>query len=284
MDIIVAIILGIIEGLTEWLPISSTGHLLIAQEFIRLNQSQDFKNMFDVVIQLGAILSVVVLYWNQLMPFNKLVKKDKQKSAREVQLTWQLWAKIIIATIPAVIIGFPLNDWLEEHFMNIGTVALTLIIYGVLFIVIERRYVPGHDFKVFDLHRLSYRYALYIGLFQLLSLVPGTSRSGATIVGALLIGVSRAVAAEFTFFLGVPIMFGASFLKLLKYFAAGNGFTGEQFLILILAFAVAFGVSMLAIRWLMSFVKRHDFTAFGKYRIVLGVLLLPYLLLKLMFG
>ncbi|MGF1983163.1 undecaprenyl-diphosphate phosphatase [Lactococcus taiwanensis] len=284
MDFIRAIILGIIEGITEWLPISSTGHLIIADEFIRLNQSAAFKEMFDVVIQLGAILSVVVLYFHKLNPFNQLNPKDKQKTPREIQLTWRLWLKVLIAALPAAIIGLPLNDWLDAHFYHFVPVAFMLIIYGVAFIVIERRWVPNHQFLVVNIDRLPYKFALYIGLFQVLSLLPGTSRSGATIVGALLIGVSRAVAAEFTFFLGIPVMFGASFVKIVGFIKGGNVLTFEQFGVLLVACVVAFGVSMVAIKFLMDYVKKHDFTFFGKYRIVLGVILLIYAGLKALLG
>ncbi|MCL2114274.1 undecaprenyl-diphosphate phosphatase [Lactococcus protaetiae] len=284
MDFIRAIILGIIEGITEWLPISSTGHLIIAEEFIRLNQSAAFKEMFDVVIQLGAILSVVVLYFHKLNPFNKLNPKDKQKTPREIQLTWRLWLKVLIAALPAAIIGLPLNDWLDAHFYHFVPVAFMLIIYGIAFIVIERQWVPHHEFSVFNIDRLPYRFALYIGLFQVLSLLPGTSRSGATIVGALLIGVSREVAAEFTFFLGIPVMFGASLVKIFHFFKNGNSLNLEQFSVLLLACLVAFGVSMLAIKFLMNYVKKHDFTFFGKYRIVLGAVLLVYAAVKAIVG
>ncbi|MFC4653187.1 undecaprenyl-diphosphate phosphatase [Lactococcus nasutitermitis] len=278
MDFIRAIILGIIEGITEWLPISSTGHLIIAEEFIKLNQSAAFKEMFDVVIQFGAILSVVVLYWHKLNPFNALNKKNQQKSAREVQLTWRLWAKVFIACLPAIIIGFPLNDWLNAHFYNFVVVALMLIIYGVAFIYVER-WLKDKTPHVTDIDHLPYSIAFMIGLFQVLSLIPGTSRSGATILGGLVLGTSRAVAAEFTFFLGIPIMFGASLLKIVKFFMH-HGLTFTQFGILLVACLVAFGVSMLAIRWLMNYVKKHDFTFFGKYRIVLGIILLIYAVVK----
>lgn len=284
MDFIRAIILGIIEGITEWLPISSTGHLIIADEFIRLNQSAAFKEMFDVVIQLGAILSVVVLYFHKLNPFNKLNPADKQKTPREIQLTWRLWLKVLIAALPAAIIGLPLNDWLDKHFYHFVPVAFMLIIYGVAFIVIERRWVPNHEFSVMNIDRLPYRAALYIGLFQVLSLLPGTSRSGATIVGALLIGVSREVAAEFTFFLGIPVMFGASFIKILHFFKNGNSLSFEQFGVLLVACIVAFGVSMVAIKFLTDYVKKHDFTFFGKYRIVLGIIILIYAMFKAFLG
>ena len=258
--------------------------MIIADEFIRLNQSAAFKEMFDVVIQLGAILSVVVLYFHKLNPFNKLNPTDKQKTPREIQLTWRLWLKVLIAALPAAIIGLPLNDWLDKHFYHFVPVAFMLIIYGVAFIVIERRWVPNHEFSVMNIDRLPYRAALYIGLFQVLSLLPGTSRSGATIVGALLIGVSREVAAEFTFFLGIPVMFGASFIKILHFFKNGNSLSFEQFGVLLVACIVAFGVSMVAIKFLTDYVKKHDFTFFGKYRIVLGIILLIYAMFKAFLG
>ena len=273
MDFIRAIILGIIEGITEWLPISSTGHLIIAEEFIRLNQSAAFKEMFDVVIQLGAILSVLVLYFHKLNPFSK------SKTPREIQLTWRLWAKVIVACLPAAVIGLVLDDWLNAHFYNFVFVAIMLIIYGVAFIVVERKWVPTHQLTVTNIDRLPYRTAFLIGAFQVLSLLPGTSRSGSTIIGGLLLGVSREVAAEFTFFLGIPIMFGASLLKMVKFFLH-NHLTFMQFGVLLVACLVAFGVSMLAIRWLMGYVKKHDFTFFGKYRIVLGAILIIYAIVK----
>ena len=268
MDILRAIILGVIEGITEWLPISSTGHLIIAEHFIGLQQSSAFKEMFDVVIQLGAILSVVVVYFHKLNPFSRT------KTKKEVQRTWQLWAKVLIACLPAAIIGLPLNDWLNNTFYKFVPVAIALIVYGVAFIVIERYWVPAHKFTVSRVNQISYRMALIIGGFQVLALIPGTSRSGATIVGALLLGVSRAAGAEFSFFLGIPVMFGASALKICKFFHTGNSLGLYQWSILLIACVVAFAVSMFAIRWLMNYVKSHDFTFFGKYRIVLGIVLL----------
>ncbi|MFV0556192.1 MAG: undecaprenyl-diphosphate phosphatase [Lactovum sp.] len=268
MDIIKAIIFGIIEGITEWLPVSSTGHLIIAEHFLPFGQSAAFKEMFDVVIQLGAILSVVVIYFNKLNPFSS------QKTEKEVQQTWILWLKVLLACIPAAVVGLPLNDWLDEIFYKFIPVAVTLIIYGVAFIVLERYWVPGHKFTVTSVHRISYRMALIIGVFQVLALIPGTSRSGATIVGALLLGVGRAAGAEFSFFLGIPIMFGASSLKIFKFFVEGNSLGLYQISILLIATLVAFAVSMLAIRWLVAFVQKHDFSIFGKYRIALGMLLL----------
>lgn len=274
MDIIRAIILGIIEGITEWLPISSTGHLIIVQEFIKFNQSAAFIEMFNVVIQLGAILSVLVLYFHKLNPFNALNPANKQKTAREIKMTWRLWAKVILACLPAVIIGFPLDKWMEAHFYNFVVVAIMLIVYGFAFIYVEK-WAKDREALTSDIDKLSYKTALLIGLFQVLALIPGTSRSGATILGGLILGTSRSVAAEFTFFLGIPVMFGASILKTGKFFMS-NSITGYQVLILLIACAVAFGVSMLAIRWLMDYVKKHDFTFFGKYRIVLGIVLLLY--------
>lgn len=268
MDIIRAIILGIIEGITEWLPISSTGHLILAEHFIGLQQSAAFKEMFDVVIQLGAILSVVVLYFHKLNPFSR------KKTSREIQKTWQLWLKIVIACLPAIIIGVPLDAWLNRTFYNFVSVAIMLIVYGIVFIIVERIWVPEHAPFVTNIDRLPYKFALYIGFFQVLALIPGTSRSGATIIGALLLGASRAVAAEFTFFLGIPVMFGASILKVFGYFHHGNVLDVFQFVVLLIACLVAFVVSMFAIRFLMNYVKKHDFTWFGKYRIVLGLILL----------
>ncbi|MDR0299729.1 MAG: undecaprenyl-diphosphate phosphatase [Streptococcaceae bacterium] len=278
MDIIKAIILGIVEGVTEWLPISSTGHLIIVESFFGLSQSAAFKAMFDVVIQLGAILSVLVIYFHKLNPFSKT------KSPKEVQRTWQLWAKVLIACVPAAVIGLPLNDWLDANFNKYVPVAFMLIIYGIAFIVIERYWVPTHEFSVTHVGKITYRMALIIGGFQVLSLIPGTSRSGATIVGALLLGVSRAAGAEFSFFLGIPVMIGASGLKLVKYFTAGNSLDFYQFMILLVAFVTAFAVSMFAIRWLMEYVKNHDFTFFGKYRIALGSLLLIIAIITAMMG
>lgn len=278
MDIIIAIILGIVEGITEWLPISSTGHLIIVEHFLSLNQSDAFKLMFDYVIQLGAILSVVVIYFHTLNPFSRT------KTHKEVQRTWQLWAKILVACVPAVVIALPLNDWFDANFNKYVPVAIMLIIYGVAFILIERYWVPNHEFTVTRVGQISYRMALIIGGFQVLALMPGTSRSGATIVGALLIGISRTAGAEFSFFLGIPAMIGASGLKLFKYFTGGNTLDLYQFFILLIAFVVAFGVSMFAIRWLMNYVKSHDFTFFGKYRIALGLILIIIAIISVMMG
>ena len=277
MEFIKAIILGIIERITEWLPISSTGHLILADEFIKLKQSTEFMNMFNVVIQLGAILAVVVIYFKKLNPF------DASKTPRETQLTWQLWLKVIIACIPAVIIGLPLDNWLDANFHKFVPIALMLIIYGFAFIYVEKWAKTRPD-TLTDLDRMSYRFAFYIGLIQVLSLMPGTSRSGVTILGAIILGASRFVATEFTFFLGIPVMFGASLLKIVKFMFSGVGFSFSQFAILMVASVTAFLVSIVVIKFLMDYIKKHDFTFFGKYRIVLGAILLVYAGISAMFG
>ena len=277
MEFIKAIILGIIEGITEWLPISSTGHLILADEFIKLKQSTEFMNMFNVVIQLGAILAVVVIYFKKINPY------DASKTPRETQLTWQLWLKVIIACIPAVIIGLPLDNWLDANFHKFVPIALMLIIYGFAFIYVEKWAKTRPD-TLTDLDRMSYRFAFYIGLIQVLSLMPGTSRSGVTILGAIILGASRFVATEFTFFLGIPVMFGASLLKIVKFMFSGVGFSFSQFAILMVASVTAFLVSIVVIKFLMDYIKKHDFTFFGKYRIVLGAILLVYAGISAMFG
>ena len=277
IEILKSIIYGIVEGITEWLPISSTGHLILIQDFIKYkNENPAFMEMFNVVIQLGAILAVVVIYFDKLNPFKP------GKTARQIQLTWQLWAKVVVAALPAAIIGLFLDDWFEAHFYNLVSVAIMLIIYGSAFIYLEKR--EQVEPTVTELSRLPYQTALYIGLFQVLSLFPGTSRSGATIVGGLLNGVSRPVVTEFTFYLGIPIMFGASGLKILKFIIKGNSLGFDQLFLLLVAMGVAFGVSLYVIRFLTDYVKNHDFTIFGKYRIGLGVLLLVYGLIKVIIG
>ena len=277
VEILKSIIYGIVEGITEWLPISSTGHLILIQDFIKYkNENPAFIEMFNVVIQLGAILAVVVIYFDKLNPFKP------GKTARQIQLTWQLWAKVVVAALPAAIIGLFLDDWFEAHFYNLVSVAIMLIIYGVAFIYLEKR--EQVEPTVTELSRLPYQTALYIGLFQVLSLFPGTSRSGATIVGGLLNGVSRSVVTEFTFYLGIPIMFGASGLKILKFIIKGNSLGFDQLFLLLVAMGVAFGVSLYVIRFLTDYVKNHDFTIFGKYRIGLGALLLVYGLIKVIIG
>ena len=279
LEIIKSFILGIIEGITEWLPISSTGHLIIADEFIKLGTSDAFKEMFNVVIQLGAILAVVVIYFKKMWPFtlNKelgysYITKGKGYIKKDVM---DMWLKVIVAILPAAVIGIPLDDIFEAHFHNYIVVALALIIYGILFIVIEKRN-KNITPKVGSIADITYKTALYIGLFQALSLIPGTSRSGSTILGAIIIGVSRVAAAEFSFYMAVPVMFGASLIKLLKF---GLSFTGTELLILLVGMATAFIVSVIAIKFLMSYIKKRDFTAFGYYRIVLGVVIVTYFLL-----
>ena len=273
IEVIKAILFGIVEGVTEWLPISSTGHLILIQDFIQFkDQNPAFMEMFNVVIQLGAIMAVVVIYFDKLYPFKP------GKSKKEVRRTWQLWAKVAVATLPLLFV-FKLDDWFEAHFHNSISVAIMLITYGWAFIYLEKR--EQVEPEVTELHKLPYKTALYIGLFQVLSLFPGTSRSGATIVGGLVNGVSRSVVTEFTFYLGIPAMFGASLLKVAKFVLGGNALSFSQGTILLVAMAVAFGVSMVAIRFLTDYVKTHDFTVFGKYRIVLGAILLVYAVIKI---
>lgn len=258
------IFLGIVEGITEWLPISSTGHLILVEEFVHLELSDAFVEMFNVVIQFGAILAVILLYFHKLNPFSPK-KTEKQKL-----MTIQLWVKVVIATIPAMVFGLLFDDYVDEHFMNAYVVAAMLIIYGILFIVVEKKH-EGVPPKAAKLSQLTIPMILAIGGFQVLAMIPGTSRSGATILGGLLIGASRSVAAEFTFFLAIPVMFGWSFLKMLKF---GFAFTGQEFFMLLLGCAVSFGVSVFAIKFLMKYIKNHDFKVFGYYRIVLGVIVL----------
>lgn len=286
--------LGLVEGITEWLPISSTGHLILVDEFLKMKQSEEFMEVFDVVIQLGAILAVVVLYWGKLWPFHTKVKMAKKswfvKEAPEgFMRKFQdfcnhycymdkivLWLKIAVACIPAVILGLLFDDWMDEHLMNPVVVASMLILYGIIFIVLEY-YNHGREPKINSLKDVDFKTAMYIGLFQVLSLVPGTSRSGSTIIGGMLTGVSREIAAEFTFFLGIPVMFGASGLKLLKY---GFAFTADELIILLIGMVSAFVVSILAIKFLMGYIKNHDFKVFGWYRIVIGLLVFVYFLMK----
>ena len=260
------LLLGIVEGITEWLPISSTGHLILVEEFVSLNMNEEFISMFNVVIQLGAILAVVVIYFNKLNPFSP------SKSKKQKMLTIQLWIKVIIATLPAAVIGLLFDDFIDEHFMNYIVVALMLIIYGVAFIVVEKKHENAKA-KANKLTELTIPMVLAIGAFQVLALIPGTSRSGATILGGLLIGASRGVAAEFTFFLAIPVMFGASLLKLLKF---GFHFEMMEISLLLLGCVVSFAVSIFAIKFLMQYIKKHDFKAFGYYRIVLGIIVLLY--------
>lgn len=264
VEMLKVVLLGIVEGITEWLPISSTGHMLLVDEFIHLNMSEDFLEMFFVVIQLGAILAVCIVFFGKLWPFQKSKKKQNQ--------ILSLWTKVIVGCVPAGILGILFDNFLNAHFYNWQTISFTLILYGIFFIIIERTQknrTPAVD----DFSELTYKTVLLIGCFQVLSLIPGTSRSGATILGALLLGTSRFIATEFSFYLSIPVMFGASFLKLLKF---GFHFTGFEIAVLIVGMAVAFFVSIIAIKFLLSYIKKNDFTAFGIYRIILGALVIFY--------
>ena len=303
IEILKAIVFGIVEGITEWLPISSTGHMLLLNEFLVMDVSEDFWNMFLVVVQLGAILAVVVVFFHRLNPFSR------SKTPEERRGTWTLWAKTIVACVPAAVVGLPLDDWMEEHLGSPFVIAAALIVYGVAFIVIENRraararealaarpaarhlsaasapesltaselsVLADEDARVRSVDELDWKTAVGIGCFQVLSLVPGTSRSGSTIIGGLLLGCSREVAAEFTFYLAIPVMAGASGLKLVKYFLAGNALAGMELAVLLVGCVTAFVVSLAAIRFLMGFVRSHDFKPFGWYRIVLGVVVIAY--------
>lgn len=273
IEIIKAILFGIVEGITEWLPISSTGHMILLNDLIKLNVTDEFYSMFEVVIQLGAILAVVVIYFKEIFPWG--FGKDK----KDTKKTLNLWGKILVACIPAAVLGLLLDDWLDAHLYNSVVVALALIVYGIIFIIIERKKVGTRKTKSID--DISYKQAFQVGMFQLLSLVPGTSRSGSTIIGGLLVGLDRKVAATFTFFLAIPVMVGASLLKLLKYFLkTGTIFTSLEWTILIIGSLVAFIVSILVIKFLMNYIKKHDFQVFGWYRIVLGILVLIYFMIK----
>lgn len=264
-EILKAVLMGIVEGITEWLPISSTGHMILLEQVVKFNASEEFMSMFRVVIQLGAILAVVVLFWNKLWPFGLQHGRLRTKPA-----VWSLWLRIVVATLPVLAVS-PLDDWMEERFYNYITVAAMLILYGLLFFVVENRRSAPH---ITRLDQITLRDALIIGVWQTLAIIPGTSRSGATIVGGLLLGLSRACVAEFTFYLAIPVMAGASLLKVLKFAVSGVAITGTEIAVLAVGCIVAFGVSMAAIRFLMDYVKRHNFKFFGAYRIVLGVIVL----------
>jgi undecaprenyl-diphosphatase len=266
IELLKAILLGIVEGITEWLPISSTGHMILVEQFIQLNASPLFKEMFFVVIQLGAIMAVVILYFHKLNPFSL------QKSSEEKRDTMAIWYKVIVGVLPAAVLGFLFDDWLNEKFYNYQTVAVMLILYGILFIVIENRN-QGRPSRINDIGEMTYKTAFLIGVFQVLSLIPGTSRSGATILGAIILGSSRTLAAEYSFFLSIPVMFGASALKLVKF---GFSFTELEIAVLLTGMIVAFVVSILAIKFLLGYIKNNDFKAFGWYRIALGLLVIGY--------
>lgn len=276
-EIIKSVILGIVEGITEWLPISSTGHLILVSEFLRLDMSDEFKEMFDVVIQLGAILAVVIIFWSKLFPFGRKnnphpLKKDGFGAYIKTDI-FIMWFKVLAACIPAAVVGLVLDDWIDEHLYNPWTVAVALIVFGIAFIVVEN-WNKGRKPRIASINDLTYKAAFIIGMFQLIAAVfPGTSRSGATIVGALLIGISRTVAAEFTFYLAVPVMFGASLLKLVKF---GFDFTGTEIAVLLTGMITALAVSIIVIKFLMDYIKKHDFKVFGWYRIILGAFVIIY--------
>ncbi len=267
-----AVLFGLVQGITEWLPISSTGHMILLDELVHLDVSDAFYELFQVVIQLGSILAVLVLYFHKLNPFSP------QKSPQEKTRTWQMWFKVLVGVLPVGVLGLLLDDFVDEHFYNYVVVAITLILYGVLFIVVEN-WNKGRKPQVTDLHQLDYKRAVGVGLFQVLSIIPGTSRSGSTILGAILLGMDRPLAAEFTFFMAIPVMAGASGLKAVKYVLEGGlAFTSTEWMILAVGTLVAFVVSLLAIRFLVQFVKKHDFRVFGIYRILLGLVVLAYFL------
>ena len=273
IEILKAVLFGIVEGITEWLPVSSTGHLILLNEFINLNVSDQFQSMFDVVIQLGAILAVIVLFFEKLNPFSP------RKSGKKKKATWELWFKVCLAIIPSGVVGILFDDWMDAHLHNGIVVAMTLILYGIAFIFVEKRNASLEP-RVKKVWHIDLKTALLIGAFQCLSLVPGTSRSGSTILGAIFLGVGRGAASEFSFFMAIPTMLGASAIKFLKFILSGVAITGGEVLILIVGTVVSFVVSMLVIKALMDYVRRHSFAAFGWYRIVLGALVLVYFLVK----
>jgi len=273
-EILKAVLFGIVEGITEWLPVSSTGHLILLDEFIELKATDAFKSMFDVVIQLGAILAVIVLFFHKLNPF------APSKSKAEKKDTWQLWFKVCVAILPSGILGVLFDDWMDAHLHNAVVVSIALIVYGIAFLFLERGNRGKHLRRIEDVHDISYKTALLIGCFQALSLIPGTSRSGSTILGAILLGVGRSAGAEFSFFMAIPTMLGASAIKLLKFFLeTGFAMTGSELSVLLVGMAVSFLVSLLVIRGLMDYVRKHSFALFGVYRIILGIAVLLYFLL-----
>lgn len=273
IELLKAVLFGIVEGVTEWLPVSSTGHLILLNEFVTLNMSEEFNSMFDVVIQLGAILAVIVLFFHKLNPF------APSKTSVEKKQTWQLWFKVVAAIIPSGIVGVLFDDWMDAHLHNGIVVSIALIVYGIAFILVERRNQGKYAKAISDVHDIDYKTAILIGLFQCLSLVPGTSRSGSTILGAILIGVGRSAGAEFSFFMAIPTMLGASAIKGLKFLLSGVQATGTEIGVLVVGCIVSFIVSLLVIRGLMEYVRKHSFSAFGVYRIILGAVVLLYFLL-----
>lgn len=285
LELLKVILLGIVEGITEWLPVSSTGHMLLVDEIFPLKASEAFKEMFIVVIQLGAILAVVALFFKKLFPFSFQKEQTEKGTVRTLAVekdVFNLWGKVIVACLPAALIGIPFDDFLEAHLHTPLVISITLIFYGVAFIFVEK-WNKTRELPVKTTGEITYKQALLIGAFQVLSLIPGTSRSGATIIGALLIGIDRTAGAEFTFFLAIPVMLGASALKLLKFFLDGGILAGAELIYLLVGAAVAFAVSMLAIRFLMNFVKKHDFKVFGWYRIALGIVVIAALVLPTLF-
>lgn len=274
LELLKAVLIGIVEGITEWLPISSTGHMILVDEFVKLNVSPEFLELFLVVIQLGAIMAVPVLFWNKLNPFSK------KKSEAERKSTWSLLFKVVVGVLPAAVIGFLFDDLLDKYLYNYIVVAIALIVYGVIFIFIEKMQ-SGKRYRIEDVNDLTYKDALIIGAFQMLSLIPGTSRSGSTIIGGMLTGVSRVASAEFSFFMAIPIMLGASLLKIVKFVMAGFSATGTEIAILLVGMFVSFIVSLFSIKFLMDFVKRHSFSPFGVYRIILGIVVIGYFLVKI---
>ncbi len=272
LEILKAVLFGIVEGITEWLPVSSTGHLILLNEFINLNVSDEFQSMFDVVIQLGAILAVCALFFRKLNPF------DRGKNELQKKQTWSLWFKVIAAIIPSGLVGVLFDDWMDAHLHNAIVVSIALIVYGIAFILVERRN-QDREPRVHDVHEIGLMTAMVIGVSQCLSLIPGTSRSGSTILGGILVGVSRGAAAEFSFFMAIPTMLGASAIKLLKFFLSGVAFSAMDLLILLVGCTVSYIVSLLVIKGLMAYVRKHSFSAFGVYRIVLGIAVLAYFLL-----
>ena len=274
LELLKAVLFGIVEGITEWLPVSSTGHLILLDEFVRLNVSEAFMEMFEVVIQLGAILAVVLLFFRKLNPFDGKKSKDQKNN------TWQLWLKVVIAVMPSAVIGLVLDDWMDAHLYNYVVVAIALVLYGVAFLFIEKLSLGRNP--IADVFHIGYKTAVLIGCFQCLALIPGTSRSGSTILGAILLGVGRSAGAEFSFFLAIPTMLGASALKLLKYLLEGVTMSGTEIGVLIVGCVVSFAVSMLVIKGLMEYVRKHSFGAFGIYRIALGVLVIGYYALTLL--
>ena len=272
-EILKAVLFGIVEGITEWLPVSSTGHIILLDEFIKLNASEEFKSMFDVVIQLGAILAVIVIFWSKLNPF------DKRKSPAKKNATWMLWFKVCAALIPSGLVGVLFDDWMDAHLHKGIPVAIALLVYGVAFILVEKRNA-GRQPRIGKVWDIDWRTAILIGCFQCLSLVPGTSRSGSTILGAIMLGVGRSAGSEFSFFMAIPTMLGASAIKLLKFLVSGAAFGFGEFVLLLVGTVVSFVVSMVAIRALMNYDRKHSFSAFGVYRIALGAVVLVYFVIK----